>query len=313
MNEHQHKQTSRHPSLELESLDYLWFQVAGTLCNLMCKHCFISASPTNDAFGLLSLEAVQEKLEESVQYGVKEYYFTGGEPFINEDMIPILRSAMCYGPSTVLTNAIPITQDMAFEMAEIEQESIYSLEFRVSLDGFNAEMNDAIRGKHTFRRTIEAIQRLVKAGFLPIITTVMTWPEHKHEEVMAGFLKTLKDVGYTRPRLKMLPMIKLGGEEQRTGGYTDTEEVTNDMMAGFDTTQLICSNSRVISDKGVHVCPILLNAEDSLLGGTLEEGIKPYKLKHKACYTCYMNGAICSNPSSGSEMLFTEKLESHHE
>ena len=177
MSNYNDKSTVQYPSLDIQALDYLWFQVAGTLCNLKCHHCFISASPTNNKFGFLSLESIRQKLEESVRYGVKEYYLTGGEPFINEEMVPIIRATMQYGPATVLTNAIPITQDMAFELAQIEDDSIYSLEFRVSLDGFTPGMNDAIRGRHSFRRTIEGIRRLVNAGFLPIITTVQTWPD----------------------------------------------------------------------------------------------------------------------------------------
>ena len=60
-----------------------------TLCNLTCQHCFISCSPKNDSFGFLRLEEVKSRLEESVALGVKEYYFTGGEPFLNRDMVPI--------------------------------------------------------------------------------------------------------------------------------------------------------------------------------------------------------------------------------
>jgi hypothetical protein len=68
-------------SVALAHLDDLWFQVGGTLCNLTCRHYFISCSPYNHAFGFLGLDAVRRLLEESVALGVKEYYFTGGEPF----------------------------------------------------------------------------------------------------------------------------------------------------------------------------------------------------------------------------------------
>ena len=68
-------------------LDDLWFQVAGTLCNLDCTHCFISCSPHNHTFGFLDLATVRRVLDESVALGVKEYYFTGGEPFLNRDMV----------------------------------------------------------------------------------------------------------------------------------------------------------------------------------------------------------------------------------
>ena len=74
-------QTLRCPTVPLSSLDELWFQVSGTRCNLECSHCFISCSPHNDKFGYLSLKTVRRFLDESVEHGVREYYFTGGEPF----------------------------------------------------------------------------------------------------------------------------------------------------------------------------------------------------------------------------------------
>ena len=44
------------PQIELRSLDELWFQVAGTVCNLTCHHCFISCSPQNNSFEFLTFE-----------------------------------------------------------------------------------------------------------------------------------------------------------------------------------------------------------------------------------------------------------------
>src|SRR5437762_11894450 len=92
------------PAGPLVHLDELWFQVGGTLCNLEWWHCFISCSPTNHGFGFLDLETVRRYLDESVRLGVKEYYFTGSEPFLNRDMVSILELTLQYGPATVLTN-----------------------------------------------------------------------------------------------------------------------------------------------------------------------------------------------------------------
>ena len=64
--------------------------MTGTLCNLTCKHCFISCSPHNHSFGFLDLATIHHSLDESVGLGVKEYYFTGGEPFLHPDMAEIL-------------------------------------------------------------------------------------------------------------------------------------------------------------------------------------------------------------------------------
>src|SRR5436305_14362686 len=92
------------PSVALAHLDDLWFQVGGTRCNLTCRHCFISCSPHNHAFAFLDLPTVRRYLDESVGLGVKEYYFTGGEPFLNPDMVPILELTLTFSAATVLTN-----------------------------------------------------------------------------------------------------------------------------------------------------------------------------------------------------------------
>jgi hypothetical protein len=51
------------PIAPLFALDTLWFQVAGTLCNLQCTHCFISCSPTNHAHEMLTLADVKRRLQ----------------------------------------------------------------------------------------------------------------------------------------------------------------------------------------------------------------------------------------------------------
>ncbi|MCH2130200.1 MAG: radical SAM protein [Pirellulaceae bacterium] len=285
------------PSIDLEHLDHLWFQVAGTLCNLACHHCFISCHPKNDSLGMLTLDEVERRLEESVPCGVKEYFFTGGEPFLNRDMVAMLVMTLQYGPATVLTNGTVLKDSWLEELSRAESESIYSLEFRLSIDGFSAETNDPIRGDGTFRRAMQGIVKLVEHGFLPIITAARTWPIEADAEVVGNFVDVLRAVGYARPRLKVLPTLHMGAEEQRTHGYRDTERVDDAMLAGFDRSQLICHHSRIVTDRGIHVCPILVEESDSVLGDSLRDAQRPYALKHGACYTCYQYGAICSNPS----------------
>ena len=286
------------PTIALSHLDDLWFQVAGTLCNLTCHHCFISCSPKNKSFGFLSLADVQTRLEESVALGVKEYYFTGGEPFLNPDMVPILAETLRYGPATVLTNGTVLKDEWLETLRRAEGESLYSLEFRVSIDGFCAATNDPIRGQGTFERALRGVVKLVEFGFLPIITAARTWPDEQEQEVVGQFVDVLRSAGYARPRLKILPTLKIGAEVERTCGYDELDRVTESMMADYDASLLVCEHSRVVSDRGVHVCPILIEAPDALLGQTLAESTKSFSLRHGACYTCYQFGAICSNPSS---------------
>ncbi len=287
------------PLVPLAHLDDLWFQVGGTVCNLECRHCFISCSPHNHTFGFLDLETVRRALEESVRLGVKEYYFTGGEPFLNLDMVAILELTLTYGPATVLTNGTVFKDAWLECLRRAEEASPYSLEFRVSIDGFSAGANDPVRGPGTFERALRGVRQLVAHGFLPIITVTRTRDEDDDAVLVDGFVRTLKEQGYDRPRLKILPTLRLGAEAERQRGYHDEERVTPEMMDGFDQGLLVCNHSRVVTDRGVYVCPILIEAADARLGATLEEALQPYPLRHHACFTCYQYGTICANASSG--------------
>jgi molybdenum cofactor biosynthesis enzyme MoaA len=286
------------PWIDIPHLDQLWFQVTGTICNLTCSHCFIRCSPQNHTFGFLELDDIRRRLDESVPLGVKEYYFTGGEPLLHPQMTEILALALRYGPATVLTNGTVLKDEWLSALRIADDASPYSLEFRVSIDGFSAETNDPVRGAGTFARALRGVQRLVAHGFLPIITAARVWPLAQDREVIDGFLAVLRAAGVERPRLKILPTLQLGAEEQRTHGYLPTERLTPAMLDGFDRGQLVCHTSRVVTDRGVHVCPILIESPDSLLGQSLAESLRPFALQHGACTTCYQYGAICTNASS---------------
>jgi sulfatase maturation enzyme AslB (radical SAM superfamily) len=286
------------PLVPLAHLDDLWFQVAGTLCNLTCTHCFISCSPHNHNFGFLDLETVRRHLDESVPLGVKEYYFTGGEPFLNRDMVPILELTLRYGPATVLTNGTVFRDEWLRRLRDADAASPYSLEFRVSMDGFTPAQNDTVRGEGTFERILRGVRMLLDHDFLPILTVTRTKDEQDEGELFHGFVRLLKDLGYSRPRIKILPTLRIGAETQRQRGYLEGERVTPEMLVGYDQNLLVCNHSRMVTDRGVYVCPILIETPDAKLGATLAEAQRPFAITHQACYTCYQYGALCANASS---------------
>jgi AdoMet-dependent heme synthase len=287
------------PVAPLQSLDELWFQVSGTVCNLRCRHCFISCSPDNHSFWFMSRDQVRNALESSRSLGVKEYYFTGGEPFMNRDLVGILEDTLEIGPATVLTNATLMPARLAKALSRLAGASDYTLEIRVSLDGITRDMNDRIRGEGSFDRCVAGVRELVAAGFLPIITCMRSWDQAETERYLEGFRDLLAKVGYHRPRIKILPPLLIGEEARRTRGYDETERVTHEMLHGYDLSQLLCTRARLITARGVYACPILLEATSARLGDTLDEAVdRPARLVEPACFTCYVSGAICSNVSA---------------
>ncbi len=285
------------PRVGLGELDVVWFQVAGTICNLRCSHCFISCSPENDKFRFLSLETCKRHLADAARLGAREFYFTGGESFANPEMCDILAEAVQYGPATVLTNATLFRDATLERLCEINVSTEHAIEIRVSIDGYTAQMNDAIRGEGTFDRAVAGVAGLVAHGFQPIITITRTW-SGCDDMVLSEFVAALKRVGYASPRLKILPLLKLGAEVDRTEGYCNAARVTHEMMRGFDTSQLLCSSARLVTDRGVWVCPILLDAPDARMGDSLPDAMGDFALRHPSCHTCWSCGAICSNDPS---------------
>jgi len=281
------------PAVALQSLDTLWFQVAGTVCNLACSHCFVSSSPTNRTHEFLSLEEIVPYLEEGAALGVKEYYFTGGEPFLNPEMEAILAKTLEFGPANVLTNGLLLDPDRARRLRSIADAAEYSLDFRVSMDGFDAESNDPIRGEGTFEKILDGIRNLVDAGVNPVITVTEVHRENGTAEGKERFFELLREVGIERPRLKILPVFQIGAEAERGGAYESWQMLRSGDAIDADWEHLQCSSCRMVTDQGVWVCPILVNEPTGKMGETLADTLMPYSLEHPACWTCHAYGVSC--------------------
>jgi AdoMet-dependent heme synthase len=283
------------PKVPLLSLDTVWFQVAGTLCNLTCHHCFISCGPGNRSHEMMARAGVATYLGEAAELGVKDLYFTGGEPFLNREILGILEDALRVAPTTVLTNATLIDDRRAGELAAIARATRYSFEVRVSLDGLTPETNDPIRGEGTFRTTIRGAEALHRAGIEPILTVAQTWSDEEDTGLRERFHTLLRSLGIARPRVKVLPLFRLGREAGRTRGYEPEERLTQEHVVGYDFWNLQCSTSRMVTSRGVFVCPILIDVPAARMGSTLRETLRPFPLAHGACHTCWATGASCRN------------------
>ncbi len=282
------------PQQTLLHLDALWIQVAGTLCNLTCAHCFVPSGPDVHRHELVSRSQVRERVAEAVALGVREIYFTGGEPFLHPDLLAILEDTLAWFPATVLTNGTLFTRQRVAELARLSTGACYSLEIRVSLDGRDAESHDRLRGTGAFERTLEGLRRLERAGLLPIVTATRMTEEDPLEE-RRRWMDRLRGVGLSRPRLKILPLFKLGREVERSGDYDESESLAGLSQRELDPTRLQCGGCRAITSRGVFVCPLLVDEPSARMGSRLAEALGPFKLAHGACFTCYVTGMTCSN------------------
>jgi AdoMet-dependent heme synthase len=284
---------SEHPHVPLLALDTLWFQVAGTVCNIACTHCFISCSPKNHSHEMLTLSDVETRLVEARALGVREYYFTGGEPFMNRDLLPMLEATLKQGPASVLTNGMLLRKEVCRRLRELADHSEYSLDIRVSLDGFDRQTHDAIRGEGVWDRVMIGLRNLADADINPVITVTEAADGVRTDEGRKRFLELIRSWGFQKPRLKTLPLFRIGAEEKRTRAYQDWERLTSDYLSDRDAEVLQCSSCRMITSKGVYVCPILIETAEARMGDTIAETLRPFPLRYGACHTCWVEGVSC--------------------
>lgn len=281
------------PLLPLTALDTLWLQVTGTLCNIACRHCFITCGPKNHTHEMMSVEHVREALAQASHYGVREYYFTGGEPFLHPEIKTLITLTLEQGPLNILTNGILIDDALAAWLGETFRASTYTLDIRVSLDGPTEQENDQIRGQGTFQRILAGIACLARHGLNPVITVTEVHQTLHTAQTRATFVALLHSLGLTRPRLKFLPTFLLGREERRTRHYYEDELLHAGDLHEEETQRLQCSSCRMMTASGVYPCPLLINIPGACMGTTLQDGMRPIALAWQACYTCHLYGVTC--------------------
>ena len=281
------------PTAPFLGLSALWIQITGTWCNLECRHCINASGPRAPWLKPLDAATVRRVLAEAETVGVKEIYFTGGEPFMHGEILPLLECALDVAPTTVLTNGTLIGPEQADALAAMAARAPYSLEIRVSLDDTDRALNDRVRGEGAWAKAVEAVRLMRERGLLPIVTaTEITRDEHGAESGMyERFRDFLHEQGVDRPRVKIMPVFGLGRQPASL-----EPPLTEDDLEGFDRSVLQCAAARVVTSTGVYACPILAGLDGARLStGGLAESFVAAPLYHPACVTCRRTGMTCRN------------------
>ena len=156
-------------------------------CNLRCSYCVAESTPRAPR-NAIGLENSQRLVDEAVALGFQELFFTGGEPFILEDIYAMLAYASERLKTTVLTNAMLFNSRRLARLLEIANPD---LRIQVSLDGGRAEHHDAYRGPGSWKKTVEGIRILQDNGFNPRLSTTETPANSAHLDELREFRRSL--------------------------------------------------------------------------------------------------------------------------
>jgi uncharacterized Fe-S cluster-containing radical SAM superfamily protein len=280
--------------VDLQRLDTLWINT-GTLCNLACKTCYIESSPTNDALVYLTLAEVDAYLDEAEAMGTREIGFTGGEPFMNRDIVGMLRSALGRGFEVlVLTNAMRPMRRFEDQLKAIRLERGDRLTMRVSLDHHTQAVHEGERGPRSWDKALDGLKWLSDNGFRIAIAGRSLAGEGE-AEARAGYARL-----FAREGLRVEAGLVLFPEMDASA---DVPEISTACwgILGVAPQAMMCASSRmVVKRKGaarpvVAACTLLPYDDQFALGATLADASARVQLNHPHCARfCVLGGASCS-------------------
>jgi len=156
-------------------------------CNLKCSYCVAKSGP-NAARRALGLENVKRLVNEAVELGFEHIFFTGGEPFLLNDIYEMLAYSSARIKTTVLTNAMLIRGVRLEKLCAIANDNLI---VQASLDGGRPEDHDAYRGPGTWEKTVEGIKLLQAAGFRVRLGTTETPVNSAHLDKLCEFHRSI--------------------------------------------------------------------------------------------------------------------------
>src|SRR6266567_661322 len=161
-------------------LEDLWI-MQGSICDLRCRHCYTASSPSSNRLEQITSAELRPHLEAAATFGVQKICFTGGEVFVNEDVLQgraerndeflsSLRLALEIAPVEILTNGRRYIRNHFDALRDLQGRFPGRLTLRITLESPVEAEHDAIRGRTTFGQTVETVRELCSIGFVPVIT-----------------------------------------------------------------------------------------------------------------------------------------------
>ncbi len=289
-------------SVALSDPQTLWFNT-GTLCNIECVNCYIQSSPSNDALVYITTAEVVDFLDQldARGWGVREIGFTGGEPFMNPDMIDMAEACLARGYEVlILTNAMRpmMRKTMRAGLLRLRAEYGDRLTLRISVDHYAAAHHDAERGVGSFDKTLEGMAWLRDSGFRMAVAGRSLWGEEE-AETRAGFAALYARHGFDIDARDPGQTVIFPEMDESV----DVPEITTACWGILNKSpaDVMCSSSRmVVKRKGaekpaVLACTLLPYDPQFEMGTTLEEAERDVSLNHPHCAKfCVLGGASCS-------------------
>jgi len=164
------------------------------LCNLRCQHCYQDDFSKRNDLDWSGLKKVSDNLLATLQEWDKKacIHLTGGEPLLKPELFLLLdelNQKSFVEELGIITNGLLIDRDRIKKLSAFSKLK----KIKISLDGADAETNDSIRQKGTFKKIIENLPLIKRENHLEIIFmfTVM----RRNFRSLTSFFKLCQELG----------------------------------------------------------------------------------------------------------------------
>ncbi|MBU3935016.1 SPASM domain-containing protein [Patescibacteria group bacterium] len=169
-------------------------------CNLfgICKHCYGRPVFEKNAKGELNVAEMHAFIDEMAQANVSNCFLSGGEIFLRKDLPEMIRHLsdkyVCL--DGIFTNGTIWRQ----EVIDTILATGVATAFLVSMDGHTPALNDFMRGKGNFEKTLRFVRK-IKETNLPL--TVNTMVTKQTVESLGEMYRFMESLGVSRWRLSI--------------------------------------------------------------------------------------------------------------
>jgi len=164
------------------------------VCNLRCQHCYQDDFSKKTDLDWARLKKISDNLLNSMKEWKREacIHLTGGEPLLKPEVFPLLndlgQQAMVEELG-VITNGLPIDQEMVRKLSGFSKLK----KIKISMDGGDAETNDSIRQRGTFKKVLESLPWIRKEKRFEVI--LMFTAMKKNFKSLPSLFKLCEDLG----------------------------------------------------------------------------------------------------------------------
>ena len=289
-------------SVTLSNPETLWFNT-GTLCNITCPNCYIHSSPSNDRLVYISSQEVVHFLDQISErnWPVREIGFTGGEPFMNPEMIDLAQVSLSRGYQVlILTNAMKpmMRKSMQNGLVTLQSKFTEQLMLRISLFHWSAEKHDSERGKGSFSKTLMGMRWLRDQGIKMTVAGRTVWGETDTQS-RQGYAQLFKENGFDINARDVAQCV-LFPEMDETIEVPEITTACWDILGKPADSPMRASSRMVVKRKGadapsVVACTLLAYDRQFEMGSTLKQAEAKVWLNHPHCAKfCVLGGASCS-------------------